>query len=260
MDLGIQFARSQVMAIASDRVAHIAPDNKAALLALVDLTLDQWKNEQIQPDGMIVIERSLIGLLGDWPLNVELGDIPLTDPPTPRRVRANKLLPEQCAGPFVRCKADLFTKLWGDKYALVQQITTQPGAGLDIVLALLVERDGEMMTAGSLASALRYVWITTWDTAKFFKKLLVEQDAAQVATVEQFAKTRSEGVASRVRASEQRREDALVRCERMRKDNPTLKRFAVADNIRAEWIREASPGAFVPEVSTIEDYLKGAFR
>jgi hypothetical protein len=61
-----------------------------------------------------------------------------------------------------RRAAELWVKLWGEQYAPVKEIDKT--LTLDIVMALLVERDAPSMSVDSLASALRYVWIFVWET------------------------------------------------------------------------------------------------
>jgi hypothetical protein len=142
MNHGIKFARSQAIAIASDRVAHLDQDAKDAILKLIDLAL-----ERAGVAGSNVLDQPPTGLFGT---------------------------------PIVPCRADQFTKLWGEQYEPAVRITSTPGIGLDVSLALLVERDGESMPVESIANALRYIWIAVWETAKVYRQLLVEQDAAQM--------------------------------------------------------------------------------
>jgi hypothetical protein len=178
MNFGFEFARSQAIEIAKDRVQHLTEEHKSQSLKLIDLVLEKWKLEQMGPDGKIAIMPSMIGLLGyEISGGITLGEM-LEDRSKPKHIPASELQPEQCAGPYIRSKAELFAKLWSEEYQPAFRIAELPGMGLDIVQALLVEREGKSMPADSLASAIRYIWIYTWSHAKTFRKLLTEREAA----------------------------------------------------------------------------------
>jgi hypothetical protein len=168
-------ARAHAVAIAGDRIAFLLPDAKAGALEAIDATLQLWKLEQCDADGMIELEPISVGLLGStYPseAGVSLADIAKG---RPIRVSVMKLRPESCAGPFVTCPADLWVKLWSEKYERVLQIhKTIP---VDVVLALLVVRDAAKMSADSLASSLRYVWVSAWTALSVYRTALGEMSA-----------------------------------------------------------------------------------
>jgi hypothetical protein len=199
MDYEFQFAREQAIAIASDRVGHLPQRARKLLLGQVDRTLEQWKREQTQPDGTIVVESPP----GDFPWldshGEELGD-------QPERIPAAELLPEQCAGPFVRSRSDLFTKLWRNNYAPTRTIASNPNTGHDVVMALLVEREGDSMPAESLASALLCIWTYVWASREAFRQMLSEKQAKQAT---QIADAQAKGVIANVEKA--RKLDQVIR-------------------------------------------------
>jgi hypothetical protein len=194
MGYEFQFAREQAIAIASDRVGHLPREVKAALLDQIDRTLEQWKREQTQPDGTIVVEPPP----GDF-LWLDSNGEELSD--QHERIPAADLRPEQCAGPFVRSKSDLFTKLSADNYAPLREITGNPDVGHDVVMALLVERDGNSMPAESLASALHYVWIYVWASREESRKMLSKNQAEKA---KQLAEARVKSAKARIKSGQER--------------------------------------------------------
>ena len=197
MDYEFQFAREQAAWVASDRVGHMSQEQKASLLNRIDLTLEQWKLEQVQPDGTIAVDTEP----GDYPWPELLGT-----EPDPLHIPADHLRPEQCAGPLVESSSDLFTKLWADNYAPIRQITSAPAGGHDIVMALLVERDGDSMPTGSLASALHYIWKHVWASREEFRKKLT---AKQAKEAENMAEIRTRSAESRAKMKRLRTETAF---------------------------------------------------
>ena len=168
-----RYARQQAVAIANDRIDFLSREARAQVLEVIDDILEQWKAEQAAPDGTVEvpIARGLLGLptLGDL---LHYGEV--------RRVQVSELLPHQCAG--LDCAADLWARLWHEKYPGVSKVPEW--FGLDKVMALLLQRDGMTMSADSIASAIRYIWIFVYSQAREYaaelhqkEKKLAEQRA-----------------------------------------------------------------------------------
>lgn len=159
-------ARGHAIAIARDRTELLTADAKTAALKYIDSTLELWKRAQADESGMIEIQP-VVGLLGAFygsASGMTLADLAN---PGPKRFLADHLKPWNCAGPFVHSAADLWVKLWADKYEAVTVV--ENNLPLDLAMALLVERDGLTMPVDSMASALHYVWISTWVSLKIYR-------------------------------------------------------------------------------------------
>jgi hypothetical protein len=237
-------ARSQAVGIAADRIEHLSGDAKSQMLGWIDAALDVWKWQQADANGEIELQPlESIGLLGPLaPLSK------VVDPPA--RAKVSQLRPDQCAGPWVRCSADLFVKLWGERFDAIVQIEQE--LGLDIVMALLVERDGKEMPIDSLALAVRYIWIYVWALA-----------GASAAILRKMGTTRAHQMAAARQAS------AISRAETKRRNQAAWrqmaadfyradirqKRLAVAFNVRDALARQQIKP--LPPVDSIDRAIKG---
>jgi hypothetical protein len=161
-----QMVRGHAMDIARDRLESFSAEFRPVALPYIDTTLNRWKLEQADADGTVELP----------PLGTGLLDLVLD--PTPRRVSVETLRPEQCAGPFVHCAADLWSKLLVDKYAPV--VDADKRIPFDVVMALLIERDGTTMPVESLVTALHYVWISAWVGLKVYRDALKDADRGRM--------------------------------------------------------------------------------
>ena len=96
-------AREEARGIASDAIKHVTKKRKLAASDAVNQALESWKLEHVAADG--TVEVPIPHYTGTTVEEfIDLGS-------EPRRVPAGGLLPEQCAGPLVRCPLDLFVRL-----------------------------------------------------------------------------------------------------------------------------------------------------
>jgi len=167
-------ARYHAIEIARDRTETMSAEAKDGALKYIENVLESWKLSQADEEGMIEVQPAA-GLLGTF--YGEGSGMTLADlaHPGPKRIAADKLKPWSCAGPLVSSPADLWVKLWADKFEPV--LAFEGKVPLDLAMALLVERDGETMPVTSIASALRYVWISTWVSLRAYRQETQELSA-----------------------------------------------------------------------------------
>jgi hypothetical protein len=247
-----QFARRDVIAIAQDRIGPAPESLKAQALDWIGVALEKWKLEQGSGDKTIEIEwyPGLLGLVPDGLPSLRLSEVGRGI--VRRRVPISQVQPHQCAGARVKCPADLLIMLWSERYPPVEVIAEK--LGLDLAVALLIERDGMTMAADSLAQAVRLLWQFQQIATGVYRDMLTT------------TKRRQADIAAKARAAKaERNGPAFARAEWSRmaaeiwRSDINKKRHTVASEIRANLAARQRDGKVrrVPAVATIEDAIKG---
>lgn len=164
--------RSQAIAIAAEYAEPLSKKEKARLLRRLDTVFEKWKAEQADSDGLIEM-ASPLRLPGGGHTLAELARY------KPKRIPFAKLRPEQCAGPLVTSRADLFGKLIHEKAPALMHLP--PAVSYDLALAVLVEADGDAMAGDSLILAVHLIWSAMFARADAYWKLLGEEAAKNAA-------------------------------------------------------------------------------
>lgn len=236
-------ARQEAIGIARDAIAHLSKEKKTVALDSITKALQTWKLEQAAEDGTIQVSFSCFGA-------AVAGDLTSRGIRT-ERVPATELLPEQLAGPLVRSACDLFVELLSRNNPTVEGI--ENAWGLNVITAILLERDGMRMPMGSILFAVRTLWIYQWEKGKAYQEMAGK---AKRETVERLARGRTKSGAMRTTAAKEKWHDWRQRCERIRREYPKLKRIAVAAMIHEEVKDDKNR----PSIATIDNKLKGYFR
>ncbi len=164
--------RSRAIAIAAEYAEPLSKKEKARLLRCLDTVFERWKTEQADSDGLIEV--------GSLPLPGGLGyTLAELARHTPRRIHSTKLRPEQCAGPLVTSRADLFGKLIYEKATALQHLPS--AIPYDLALAVLVEDDGNAMAGDSLILAVHLIWSAMFARADAYRELLGDEAAKNAA-------------------------------------------------------------------------------
>lgn len=230
------FAQQQFAEIAAERIAHIGDEKKRKVLGYVDAVLNHWRDEQADADGMVKLPLPIVrGLLAPT-----LAQLAKGDKPTLRRVPVDGVEPHECVGGHVACPSDLLLKLWGDKYP--PAVNLAQWAGLDVVVAALIERDAATMPIDSLAYGIRLLWMFAWFATQEHKlnthehKLNArerELRALSIASAEQEARLALERVQREREAqlSEARDASKATRAQKKKQEGDNIRRY-VADEVK----------------------------
>lgn len=256
-------ARKQCISIAQDRITHLRGEMKEKALALVALTLSRWKYEQAAPDGTVEIAPSVLAQALMATSNAGRGLLSVGDAAsgvTKRRVAVSDLQPWECAGYGVSCDADLFARLlYGARsdggYAPANEVERTIGYG--VAIALLLERDGMSMPPASLASAVRCLWIFTWEQLKAYREDLQQLGAKEAEATKQRRDASAQGAAAKRLKAENVRAECRAVAQRFWRADPTLKADSVAIMVRDELRIRGYGNEDLPAQRTIRDVIKG---
>jgi len=204
------FDRESAISIAKDRVSKLRPEFKKTLLSRIDQALESWKQDQIQPDGTIIVEWDHIDPVFIDADGNEYGN-------KDQRIPASSLRPEQCGGPTVSSKSDLFTLLWQRNYGPVRKIAGEPDVKHHVAMALLVEREGHSMPEGSLEKAVSHI---RESVSKELNKVEAQGD-----------ENRRKSAASRKEDKENRDERIQILATRIINADPSLEGIEVAKRV-----------------------------
>jgi hypothetical protein len=171
LDPGGQVATREALASIARSIANRLPrEAQIAILQWIDEVFDIWKFARAAPDGTVEVEPSgtfLSDLLPAMP-----GELPRA---RTRRVRVSELKPEQCGGPSVKSGYDLLVRLYLDHLPSLKPAIDS--IGLDMLAALLVQRDYRTMPLDSLALAVNHFWMLADLRAKALAREIGENEA-----------------------------------------------------------------------------------
>lgn len=249
--------REQCIAIAQDRIAHAKGERRAQALEMVALTLELWKRGRADADGTIEIDVAAPskGLLGMDSWTRAMASQGLL--PEKKRRPVEELKPWECAGPDVRCDADLFERLiYTDHYAPAEKVEQLLGPG--VALALLVERDGKSMPVDSMVFAVRYLWIIVFAALQSQGIQLLELGGKEARSKAQRLNAARRAAAKKKHDADMARAEWKAIARDLWRGNPSLKVETVAvevvDALRGRKARR------VPSAATVRAALTGVKR
>jgi hypothetical protein len=241
--------------IARDRIEYLPPEYREGVLSLVDALFFDWRASQAGEDGMVEVTVSPgvqgRGLLGDFSIEPRFERVPVDSVPAHR-----------CAGQWVSCDFDLFSKLLNEKNPDAAKLDHLIGAPQ--IFAILVERDAASMPLDSIATAVRLIWLDVFLRAKAFGSALKESDkrSAEIAAKRQLSSKLATETKVRVAGMQHAQWKAIAHQAFLTR--PSASYAWVSSEVRRALqsrgftARNRDPSLRLPSESTIKDVLQAA--